>query len=67
MADIADRANEQADYLLQVALGRRAIPSQQPSAEFCMDCGVVIPLLRRQAVSGCETCVFCQDRRERRR
>jgi phage/conjugal plasmid C-4 type zinc finger TraR family protein len=67
MADIADRANDQADYLLRVALGRRVLPSQQPSAEFCEDCGVVIPLRRHQAVPGCQTCISCQDLRERRR
>lgn len=61
MADIADRANDQADYLLQVALGRRVFPSQQPSAEFCEDCGVVIPLLRPRLClaakrTSCQTC-----------
>lgn len=67
MADDADMANDEADYLLQLALGRRTHLSQRPSAQFCSDCDEAIPLPRQLAVSGCETCISCQDLRERRR
>lgn len=67
MADIADMANDQADYLLQVALERRARLSMLPSAQFCVDCAEPIPQQRQVAVAGCETCISCQGRRERRR
>lgn len=61
--DVIDRANEHADYLLQVALANRPNPTE-PSAEWCEDCGNQIPEARRLAVPGCETCVPCQEVRE---
>ncbi|MDG2968411.1 TraR/DksA C4-type zinc finger protein [Pseudomonas extremaustralis] len=66
--DDIDRANDQAQYLLDVALQRsRRAPSNRVSAEFCEDCDEPIPLLRQQAIQGCATCVSCQGLRERRR
>ncbi|WP_024674093.1 TraR/DksA family transcriptional regulator [Pseudomonas syringae] len=68
MADDIDRANEQAQYLLDVALHRHGrSPVYLISAEFCDDCGVPIPELRRAASRGCETCIDCQSLREQRR
>lgn len=68
MADVIDTANDQADYLLQVALSRRQRPATDvASAEYCVDCGEPIPPLRRQTIQGCQTCVSCQGLRERRR
>ena len=68
MADDIDRANDQAQYLLEVALHRsRLIPSNRVSAQFCEDCDDPIPLLRQQTIQGCQTCVICQGLRERRR
>ncbi|UDI94604.1 TraR/DksA C4-type zinc finger protein [Pseudomonas sp. IAC-BECa141] len=68
MADDIDRANEQAQYLLDVAIHRnRRAPSSRVSAQFCDDCDEPIPLLRQQKVEGCETCVACQELREARR
>ena len=66
MADQIDMANEQAEYHLQVALQRRVHQVFKPSAEFCVDCDDAIPLQRQQAVLGCQTCISCQDLRERR-
>ena len=68
MADVIDIANEQADYILQVALGRhkRSLVTAV-SAEDCEDCGEPIPEQRRVAVLGCDTCIICQTVRERRR
>lgn len=67
MADVADIANDQAQYLLDIALQRRAAVVVRASAEFCEDCDGPIPLLRQQKVPGCQTCVSCQALRERRR
>ena len=68
MADDIDRANDQTQYLLDVAIHRsRYVPSSRVSAPFCEDCDEPIPLLRQQTITGCETCVSCQELRERRR
>ena len=68
MADEIDRANDQAQYLLDVALQRsRRVPSNRVSAQFCEDCDGPIPLLRQQTIVGCQTCVDCQGLREARR
>ena len=66
--DDIDRANDQAQYLLDMALQRaRRVVSTRPSAEFCEDCDDPIPLLRQQTIQGCATCVSCQELRELRR
>ncbi len=36
-----------------------------PSADFCSNCGDIIPIARHQAVPGCTTCVVCQSELER--
>ena len=66
--DDIDRANDQAQYLLDMALQRaRRVASTRQSAEFCEDCDGPIPLLRQQTIQGCATCVSCQELRELRR
>ncbi|MDH1401278.1 TraR/DksA C4-type zinc finger protein [Pseudomonas sp. GD03817] len=67
MADAADFANDHAEYFLQLSLQRHVRLLDRPSAQYCEDCGEPIPLARQQLVAGCETCVDCQDLRERRR
>lgn len=69
MSDVIDKANDQADYLLECALAARQklAPAYTVSAEYCDDCGVAIPGARRVAVPGCQTCVDCQGLREVRR
>lgn len=68
MADDIDRANDQAQYLLDVALQRsRRAPSNRVSAKWCVDCDEWIPLLRQRTIEGCQTCVHCQGLREARR
>lgn len=51
-----------------VANVRRNLAKQAAveSAEYCEDCGDEIPEARRQAVKGCQKCVFCQEKAERR-
>lgn len=65
MADDIDRANDQAQYLLDVAIHlNRRVASSRVSAQYCEDCDDAIPLLRQQAIEGCETCAHCQGLRE---
>lgn len=67
MADIADLANDQAEYLLQAALARTLTRATRASAEVCEDCDASIPPLRQRTIVGCQTCVGCQQLRERRK
>ena len=67
MADVIDVANDQAQYLLDMALLQRAKMPVRASAQFCYDCDEPIPPLRREKVLGCQTCVSCQELRERRK
>jgi len=67
MADAADLANDQAEYFLRLSLLRHARGAAKPSAQYCVDCDDAIPLARQRSVAGCQTCVDCQELRERRR
>ncbi|AIC18581.1 transcriptional regulator [Pseudomonas chlororaphis] len=67
MADAIDLANDQAEYFLQVSLQRHTRKATKPSLQFCDDCDEPIPVDRQLSVVGCETCVSCQELRERRR
>lgn len=68
MADIVDLANDYADEFLQRALEQRQRASVSAvSASICVDCDEPIPVLRQEKVKGCQTCVNCQELRERRR
>lgn len=68
MADIVDLANDYADEFLQRALEQRQRASASAvSASTCVDCDEPIPVLRQEKVTGCQTCVSCQELRERRR
>ena len=51
-----------------VANVRRQLAKQATaeSAEYCEDCGDEIPEARRLAVPGCQRCVFCQEKAERK-
>ena len=44
---------------------RLALQRQQPSAEFCEECGEDIPEARRELVPGVQMCVPCQTLAER--
>jgi len=41
--------------------------AENPSAEFCEDCGDDIPEARRKLIPGVQLCVHCQDFREKHR
>lgn len=72
MTDVFDSASELEEQDRQRALAEQsrraglAGKTEADSAEFCEDCGEDIPLKRRKAVPGCQRCVACQSRKERR-
>jgi phage/conjugal plasmid C-4 type zinc finger TraR family protein len=73
VSDDVDRANEVAELRLGDALRRQARraglagKTVADSAEVCAACGDDIPALRRRAVPGCQLCVACQARDEKRK
>lgn len=50
--------NAVADVLRKIKRG--------PSLTHCEECGDEIPEQRQKIVSGCTTCVYCQERLERK-
>jgi phage/conjugal plasmid C-4 type zinc finger TraR family protein len=66
MSDEIDRANDTAEFNLQVALAKHKQQTGKTSLEFCDFCGVPIPEARRLAVPGVDLCVDCQSDEERR-
>jgi phage/conjugal plasmid C-4 type zinc finger TraR family protein len=71
MTDIYDRASAQEELTLAQALReqqRRAGLTGKTiadSAEVCEDCDEPIPEKRRAAIPGCQTCIECQELREK--
>lgn len=70
MTDDIDRAQDREQQLRADALrdqARRAGLAGKTGADSateCIDCGVLIPEARRQAIPGCQRCVKCQTTRE---
>ena len=60
MSDEIDKANDLAEFALDVALANRPKPTKKPSLEYCDLCAIPIPEARRQALPGVELCVDCQ-------
>lgn len=69
MADFADLGSALSELQLAEALARqqRAAALPATSAIWCEDCGEAIPLLRREKLPGCQTCIDCQRLREVKR
>lgn len=69
MADFADLGSARADQMLEEALEaqRRASARSNIDHVYCLDCDIAIPVKRREALPGVETCVDCQTLREPRR
>ena len=55
-------SNQNAINAVQAALAKQR---EQPSAEFCEECGEDIPEARRKLVPGVQLCIHCQTRLER--
>lgn len=64
MADQADIAGQRVEEMLADRLSRRVRYGGR-SARRCTECGEPIPAVRRRAIPGVQTCVACQERRER--
>lgn len=59
-AEIFDLANELAQQRIDMAIAAHCLNRNAVSAEHCMECGEDIPVQRRAAVPGCQTCAECQ-------
>lgn len=59
-AEIIDQANELVEQNISQAIQRMRIDRNAISAEQCSECGEDIPVPRRAAVPGCQTCAECQ-------
>ncbi|MEA8877787.1 TraR/DksA C4-type zinc finger protein [Citrobacter freundii] len=66
MADIIDTAAEIEELQRNAALSAHRIDHSAVSAEYCAECGEVIPEPRCAAVPGCQTCAECQLEKEKR-
>ena len=64
--DSIDHAQQENERHLERALGNfRSSQSSQQSANECVECGDLISSERQLAVPGVQTCVQCQNWRER--
>ncbi len=66
MADAMDLEQERQAETLARQISNARQPPTQPSAFFCLECDEPIPEVRRAAIFGVTTCVFCQSLLERR-
>ncbi|MGM3162924.1 DksA/TraR family C4-type zinc finger protein [Dickeya undicola] len=58
---------EQIDATVDDAIARaRSLLHQGDSAEYCEECGEVIPQARRLALPGVCFCVQCQEKRDKK-
>ena len=65
--DKVDIATEYQQQFLDAQIARQRKPVQvHESAEFCVECGQMIPDARRHAVPGVDTCVHCRTIQEKR-
>lgn len=67
MSDIADKANDAMQENLDRLLAQRQMPSTEPSALECEECGADIPEARRITVAGTQHCTECASMLERKR
>ncbi|WP_409322543.1 TraR/DksA C4-type zinc finger protein [Pseudomonas putida] len=65
VADIADLANDRAQWHLDLALAARKPAPVRVSLEECVDCDEPISQARRLAAPGCMRCTDCQDLNEK--
>lgn len=60
MPDIADIANDLAQWRLDLVLNAHKQSPVFESLTLCMDCNLSIPMARRLAAKGCKRCADCQ-------
>lgn len=70
MANEGDLANDTAQLFLDATLRNQrleqAANSAKASADECVECGEEIPKDRREAQKGCDMCIVCAEKLERR-
>ncbi|MDI1231348.1 MAG: TraR/DksA C4-type zinc finger protein [Methylobacter sp.] len=70
MSDEADRGNDTASFMTDLALRQHRrhteLSAGEDSAECCEACGMDIPELRRATVPGVTLCVDCKREQERK-
>lgn len=70
MTDIADNANDTAQFNNDLAIRQHAIDHALPAQHVvdgvveCMDCGIDIPADRLAALPHCVRCIDCQTMHE---
>ena len=65
-ADIAQHYTEQLEELQKIERAARPAYTAGDSADDCVECGMQIPSERQLAVPGCDLCVGCADKLERK-
>lgn len=60
-SEIIDQASELEEMMREQAIAAHRINRSAVSAEHCAECGEDIPVPRRAAVPGCQTCAKCQS------
>lgn len=65
MTDLIDKAQEYGDLMLENQIKNRQ-QFDLPSLKECDECGDEIPQKRRD-LGGVRYCVYCQERKERRK
>lgn len=65
MSDIIDDAQDTERKVREagIATARAALPTG-PGRKTCRECGIAIPLARRDALPGVELCIGCQAEKE---
>ena len=63
MSDLIDRANDRAQYDLDVSLSKVKLPPANDVAE-CLDCGRSIGSARKRAMPSATRCIECQSAAE---
>lgn len=63
MADFCDVGSERTQQMIDDALAVRRAVASRPVVDhqYCESCGCGIPLKRREALPGVDTCVDCQQ------
>lgn len=65
MTDIADDADTTIAQAMEVALENR-VTYEGVSADECIECGELIPSARQIAVPGCQLCITCAEKYEKK-
>ena len=59
--DELDRADKEAQVQLDSAIAHQKHLAKQKHEEYCVECGVLIPLERQEATGGTDHCTPCKE------